>query len=145
MTRSNATSEQEAVQQMLAGEHAAVYAYGVLGGRLAPDTALQVAANDAYLTHRTRRDDLVALLRSQGAAPVAAEAGYALPQPVDTPAQARAVARRVEDRCSVLYAQVVASTTGRIRAYAIDALINAATRGMAWGATSVPLPGLRRR
>lgn len=140
-----AEAAQAALQRMLAGEHAAVYVYGVLGGRLPPDTALQSAASDAYVEHRTRRDDLVALLRSQGAVPVAAEAGYALPKPVDSPAQARTVARRVEDRCSVLYAEVVATSTGRTRGYSVDALVDAATRGLTWGAEPVSLPGVRRR
>lgn len=141
-TTSTATA---ALQRMLAGEHAAVYAYGVLGGRLTAGKPLQAAASDAYVAHRTRRDDLVALLRSQGVDPVVARAGYALPTPVDTPAQARHVARQVEDRCSVLYAEVVATNTGRIRAYAVDALIDAATRGLAWGADPVALPGVQRR
>ena len=145
MTGTARTTEQATLQRMLAGEHAAVYAYGVIGGRLAPGTSLQAAASAAYVEHRTRRDDLVARLRAQGADPVVAEAGYALPVPVDTPAQARRVARVVEDRCSVLYADVVANTTGPTRAYAVGALIDAATRGLAWGAEPVSLPGVRRR
>lgn len=144
MTAPAPTSER-ALQRMLAGEHAAVYGYGVLGGRLTPRTALQAAASEAYVEHRTRRDDLVALLRSQDAEPVAARAGYALPTSVDTPEHARQVARLVEDRCSVLYAEVVATSTGTTRAYAVDALIDAATRGLDWGAAPVALPGVARR
>ena len=135
----------QALQEMLAGEHAAVYAYGVLGGRLAPGTREQTQATQAYVEHRTRRDDVTALLVELDAEPVAAEVTYALPNAVDDAAQAAAVARRVEDRCSVLYAQVVAATTGRTRAYAVAALVDAATRALSWGAEPVALPGVRRR
>ncbi len=145
MTGAASPPAQATLQRMLAGEHAAVYAYGVIGGRLAPGTALQAAAGTAYVVHRARRDDLVGMVRAQGGDPVVAEAGYALPEPVDTPSQARRVARIVEDRCSVLYADVVATSTGPTRAYAVDALIDAATRGLTWGAVPVPLPGVRRR
>ena len=134
-----------ALQQMLAGEHAAVYAYGVLGGRLTPGTTPQARAADAYVEHRARRDDVVAMLRALGADPVAAEPGYALPTEADTAAQAAAVARQVEDRCSVLYAQAVAAATGRTRAYAVGALVDAATRALSWGADPVALPGVQRR
>ena len=134
----------QALQDMLAGEHAAVYAYGVLGGRLAPGTALQRQATQAYVEHRGRRDATIALVVAAGAEPVAAEPAYALPT-VDTAAQAAAVGRLVEDRCSVLYAQVVAASYARRRAFAIGALIDAATRGLAWGAAPVALPGVQRR
>ena len=135
----------QALQDMLAGEHAAVYAYGVLGGRLAPGTREQAQATQAYLAHRTRRDDVTTLLVEADAEPVAAEVAYTLPNPVDNAAQAATVARRVEDRCSVLYAQVVAATTGRTRAYAVAVLVDAATRALTWGAEPVALPGVQRR
>jgi len=135
----------KALQDMLAGEHAAVYAYGLLGGRLAPGTRPQTLATEAYLEHRTRRDDVTALLIEAEADPVAAEPAYELPTAVDTPAQAAAVARRVEDRCSVLYAQVVAAATGGTRAFGVDALLDAATRALTWGAEPVAFPGVQRR
>lgn len=133
-----------ALQRMLAGEHAAVYAYGVLGGRLAAGTELQSQAADAYVEHRARRDDVVAMLRTAGAEPVAAEPAYELPTEVGTPGQAAAVARQIEDRCSVHYAEAVATSTSQTRAYAIGALIDAATRGLGWGAEPVALPGVAR-
>ena len=48
----------QALQQTLAGEHAAVYVYGVLGGRVSsseqPDLARRLSS--AYAVHRGRRD-----------------------------------------------------------------------------------------
>jgi len=138
------TPEHRALQGMLAGEHAAVYAYAVIGGRLAPQTALQRQAREAYAAHRDRRDALVALLRATGIEPVAAEPAYDLPTGVDNAEQGRQLARIVEDRCSVLYATAVAAASERSRGFAVDALIDAARRGLTWGAEPVALPGVRR-
>jgi len=145
MTRTIAseTPAVAALQAMLAGEHAAVYAYGVLGGRLLTVPAMQLLASDGYLQHRARRDDVVAMVRTAGAEPVAAEVGYGLPGPVNDAVQARALARQVEDRCSVLYADVVAASTGDVRRYAIAALVDAATRALGWGAEATALPGVQ--
>jgi len=132
-----------ALQAMLAGEHAAVYAYGVLGGRLLTDPAMQLLARDGYMQHRARRDVVVAMVRTAGAKPVPAEVGYGLPGPVNNAVQARALARQVEDRCSVLYADVVAAATESAREYAIAALVDASTRALGWGAEATALPGVQ--
>ncbi len=146
MTRMPATETPDVtvLQAMLAGEHAAVYAYGVLGGRLQTAPAMQLLAREGYLQHRNRRDDVITMVRTAGAEPVAAEVGYGLPVPVDDAVQARTLARHVEDRCSVLYADVVAAATGNMREYAIAALIDAATRALGWGAEATALPGVLR-
>jgi Domain of unknown function (DUF4439) len=132
----------EAMNATLAGEHAAIYAYGVIGGRLDFDSRPVRDAADAVDRHRDRRDGLTALVEVAGADPVAAEAGYLLPTPVDDLADARSTAQLVEDRCGVLYATLAATATDEVRAYAVDALIDAATRALAWGAETSPLPGL---
>lgn len=131
------------LQAMLAGEHAAVYAYGVLGGRLAADTSLQRLASTGYVEHRARRDAVLEMVRVTGGEPVPPEVGYDLPVPVDDPAQARTLAQRVEDRCSMLYADVVAAATDSVRGFAIAALVDAATRALSWGADATALPGVR--
>src|SRR5699024_4657295 len=68
-----------ALQRALAGEHAALYAYEVIGGRLDADTPPQRHARAAYRHHRSRRDDLTVRLRRLGQAPTAAHPGYDLP------------------------------------------------------------------
>ncbi len=136
------SAEQAALQRVLAGEHAAVYAYGVLAGRLAPTTSLQRYAARGYVVHRSRRDHLVGVIGSRGWSPAAAEPGYRLPVPVDTPRQAQRVGRLVEERCAALYAALVATTAGRLRAYAVDAVVDTATRQLGWGGHPVALPGL---
>ena len=132
----------DAAQQALAAEHAALYAYGVSGGVVDPASAEGVRALDAYAAHRTRRDRLEDAVQDLGGEPVAAEPGYALPGPVTTTATAIRLAVRVEDRCAAAYAQLVASSTGRLRRDAIDWLTDSATRGLDWGAEPTAFPGL---
>lgn len=141
-----ATSESEtlveAMNTTLAGEHAAIYAYGVIGGRLGIDSQPVSEATDAIGAHRPRRDGLTALIEAGDGEPVAAEPGYLLPTEVVDVADARTTAQDVEDRCGVLYATLAATADGPIRAFAVDALIDSAIRGLAWGAPGSALPGL---
>ena len=73
----------DALQTTLAGEHAAVYVYGVLGARTSRSAEPQLFADvaDAYATHRARRDQLMTMVRDAGGTPVAAEPAYELPEP----------------------------------------------------------------
>jgi len=137
----------QALQQALAGEHAAVYLYGVLGGRVPasehPDLAARLAAG--YATHRGRRDRLTALVREAGGEPVAAEVSYRLPNPCRTPGQLRGAALEVERRCADVYAATVAGTARQDRAWAADALGDSAVRQLSFGGTPQPYPGMPDR
>ncbi|WP_159057426.1 DUF4439 domain-containing protein, partial [Streptomyces scabiei] len=55
------SGELKAVQAALAAEHAAVYGYGVVGGKIGQ--ARQGEARSAYDAHRARRDRLVRVVR----------------------------------------------------------------------------------
>ncbi len=132
----------EAMNTTLSGEHAAIYAYGVIGGRLDIDSQPVSEATDAIEAHRPRRDGLTALIEAGDSEPVAAEPGYLLPTEVVDVADARTTAQKVEDRSGVLYATLAATADGPIRAFAVDALIDSAIRGLAWGAPGSALPGL---
>ncbi|MGY5106639.1 DUF4439 domain-containing protein, partial [Streptomyces sp. 900105245] len=72
-------AEVAALQAALAAEHAAVYGYGVVGGRIGEHGRTEARA--AYDAHRARRDALVREVRDLGGEPVAASAAYALPFP----------------------------------------------------------------
>lgn len=133
-----------ALQEALAGEHAAIYAYAVIGGRLDGDSAAVQRATDSYAAHRTHRDALTEVLLARQESPVVTEPGYVLPAPVEGPASARALARRVEDRCGVLHAAVVATAIGDERRLGADALVACARRGMHWGAPATAFPGVGR-
>jgi Domain of unknown function (DUF4439) len=127
-----------ALQAALAAEHAAVYAYGVVGGVLGGTAQ----ANAAYAAHRGRRDQLTARL---GADAVAAEPAYELPFAVTRPGQAERLAVQVERRCAEVYADVVSRTTGATRLYAARGLTECAVRSLEWGGDFEAFPGLRDR
>jgi hypothetical protein len=136
----------EAMQATLAGEHAAVYVYGVVGGRTStaqqPEQAARVA--QAYAVHRARRDQLTAMVRRAGGRPVAARVSYELGNAARTSAQLTALARQVETRSAEVYAQMVESTSGATRQWAIDALVDAAVRRLGFGGTPQAFPGTPR-
>lgn len=134
----------EALQATLAAEHAAVYLYGVVGGRVSISTQAELwqAVRDSYTVHRGRRDQLVAMVRAAGAEPVAAEVSYALPNEATTPAQLERTALTVEERCAAVYADMVGSTSGANRQWALDALQDAAVRLLGFGGEPEPFPGI---
>lgn len=133
-----------ALQQTLAAEHAAVFVYGALGAQTSQSRspALYAAVTAAYTVHRGRRDELTARIRAAGTEPVAAEPGYQLPADLGSPAAVTARGRSLEEGAAATYAYLVASSTGAARAWAIAALVDAAVRGLGFGAAPDRLPGL---
>lgn len=137
------SGELAALQAALAAEHAAVYGYGVVGGKIS--AARRTEARAAYDAHRARRDALIREVRDLGGQPVAANAGYALPFPVpDSPAAVR-LAARLEERVAGVYADLVRASTGARRGAAAAALREAAVRAVRWSGQSVAFPGLAER
>jgi hypothetical protein len=134
----------EALQQTLAGEHAAVYVYRALGGRVSSSgqPTLATGLATAYTTHRGRRDQLVAMVRAAGGDPVAADVSYELPNQSSTAAQVTAGALLTEQRCADVYAAMVGSTSRANRQWAIDALTDAAVRQLSFGGTPDEFPGV---
>jgi hypothetical protein len=110
----------------LRGEHAAIYAYGVLGARL--DGATVPFAAQAESAHRARRDALMLRLGTPGTPAPPAEPAYALPAPVTDQAGALRLAITIEERCAALWRQALPDTGGDDRAMAVDALTDCAVR-----------------
>ncbi|MBR8639368.1 ferritin-like domain-containing protein [Streptomyces tuirus] len=135
--------ELRALQAALAAEHAAVYGYGVVGGRIG--AGRRVEARMAYDAHRARRDALVREVKDLGGRPVAAAAGYALPFPVPDTAAAVRLAAELEDRVAGVYSDLVRAVGGARRALAAEALREAAVRSVRWRGESVAFPGLAER
>jgi hypothetical protein len=131
------------LQTALAGEHAAVYGYGVLAVRLTK--AQRNAAQNAYDTHRARRDVLINLIEGASADPVAAAPAYALPFPVVTASDAVKLAAQLEERLGAAYADIVQAATGDTRRTGLEWLTDAAVRAVRWRGTSVAFPGLPER
>ncbi|MFC8274851.1 ferritin-like domain-containing protein [Streptomyces sp. NPDC057271] len=133
----------DAARAALAAEHAAVYGYGVVGGRIGAERREEAAA--AYEAHRARRDGLRRTVRDLGGEPVAAAAGYELPFPVPDAAAAGRLAAVLEDRVAGVYSDLVRAAEGPLRRDAAAALREAAVRAVRWRGTDVTFPGLAER
>jgi Domain of unknown function (DUF4439) len=132
-----------AVQAALAAEHAAVYGYGVVGGRITERRRTE--ARTAYDAHRAHRDTLVREVRDLGGRPAAADAAYALPFPLPDSAAAVRLAAELEERVAAVYSDLVRATEGARRRAAAGALREAAVRAVRWSGESVAFPGLAER
>ena len=132
-----------AMQRTLAAEHAAVYVYGALGAQTSSSAtpALFTAISAAYTEHRARRDVLSRAITDLGAIPVAATPSYALPERLGTPDAVTRTARGVEEGCAETYAYLVANSVGAKRRWAVEALTNAAVRGLVFRGTPEMFPG----
>lgn len=141
-------SEVEVLQDVLAGEHAAVYVYGVLGARTSQSATpdLYLTLRGAYDVHRARRDDLTGRLAAEGVTPVAGATAYEVPAGLETSEGVTGegvtgAALALERSCAEGYAAAVAGTTGERRAWAIDALNDAAVRELGLRGTPEMFPG----
>lgn len=151
------------LESLLAGEHAAVYGYGMAGAVLvgfSPSAGLVGAVRSGYDALRESRDQLTEGITSAGGSPPAALPAYALPFPLGS---ARAVVRflaGLEDRLCVVAATAVghvgiapAAWIAAHRLLAADVLAASAVRAarlrLLAGATPAravtPLPGLPGR
>lgn len=125
----------------LAAEHAAIFAYGVIGAHLEDHRS---AAREAERAHRSRRDELVLLLGDQ--APTA-EPSYLLPFPVDNPDDAVQLAIVVEERVAAIWRGLLPESGADDRERALDALTDAAVRATRWRVAAglepatIPFPG----
>jgi len=120
----------------IAGEEAAVYAYGVAGPWL--DGADRDLALGGLAAHRSR----VLVLRAE--APDTDESGAPggyLTGTVDTPGSARALLAGVEARLAATYADLAAEVTGGNRRNAVLAACECSVRSIAWGAPTAAFPG----
>lgn len=133
----------DALQATLAAEHAAVFVYGALGAQTSRSSqpALYADIDAAYAEHRARRDQLVRMVRDEGAQPVAAEPAYELPRDLSTPEQVSRRALRLERRGASIYAYLVANSPQEQRRWAVNALVMTAVRALAFRGTPEIFPG----
>ena len=111
-------SSVDALQAALAGEHACVYGYGVLGPHVAAHD--QQAVRSTYETHRSRRDLLADQVRT-----------------------AMRLAGLLEERLAPLYADLVAAAEDRtLRETAARALLETAVLSARWTGRTTALPGI---
>ncbi len=131
----------DALQAVLAGEHACVYGYGLVGAH-ASDRAADVA-RAAYETHRSRREELGRQIRLRHAEPVAALPSYVVPIEVDDDASARQLAGLLEQRLAVLYADLLSVTSvPALRELALTTLVETSVLAARWTSDTTALPGI---
>jgi hypothetical protein len=140
-------TENAALGEALAAEHAAVWGYGVVGAALAVEA--RTPATAAETAHRDTRDQVTALLDERGADPVPAEGAYTLPFPVLSAVDAAALAVVLEDGVATAWVRVLDQAAERsVRELAIGWLSAAEGRAVVWrrAAGTTPLtsalPGL---
>jgi hypothetical protein len=121
-------SATEAARATLAGEDAAVYAYGVVAAHLSGRDVTRALA--AMAAHRAHRDLLLARLGPDSPSPAAP--AYTLPSPVVDAASAKALAALVEDRLAGQWAGLAAESGQEQRRS--DALVaqSCAVRAVTW-------------
>lgn len=124
-----------ALAAALSGEHAAIYAYDILGPHL---TGAQLAlAQQSELAHRNVRDQLLDALTD----PPPAEPFYTLPFPVTSASTAVSLATTIEERCSALWREVVVAADPTARPAHLTTFTNTALRAAAWRRAGGAVPG----
>jgi hypothetical protein len=129
---------------LVEAEHAAVYAYGVVGARL--DDAARRAAVRAFDSHRARRDQVAVRLRERGGDPEPPAPAYDVAaSDVD---EALALAVHVEEGVAVRWRDLLIGTDEpALRQLALSGLQECAVRAAQWRARSgaatptTPFPG----
>ncbi|MFL6142135.1 MAG: ferritin-like domain-containing protein [Labedaea sp.] len=138
---------EDAVQQALGAEHAALWVYGLVSAFLPP--AFDAATLDGTTAHRARRDGTERLLAAAGTTPRPAEPAYLTPKPITDQASALAVLVTAETDAAVAWRAVLERTDdATLRTAALAALTSAAVRATRWRKAAglvpaaPPLPGL---
>jgi hypothetical protein len=127
---------QDQLQRALAAEHAAVYAYGVIGAHLTGDELELARAADR--AHRDLRDTVADLVTSAGSTPAPAAAAYRLPKPVSDRRGALALAVEIETRVAAVWRSALGTLPRANRETALQALIDAAVRAAGWREAADP-------
>lgn len=129
----------------LAGEHAAIYAYGSVGVLLDDDRA--ELARRVEHEHRQRRDELIVLLDERGTPAPPAAAAYEFPFPITDEAAALALVVLIEERVAAVWRAALEQVVRDDRELALDALVRAAHWATRWrdaagiSPTTVAFPG----
>jgi hypothetical protein len=131
------SAEGDALTSLLAAEHAAVYAYGVLGARL--DEQTRTVALAAFDAHRQQRSKLTVALRARQLPAAGPAASYDVA--VTDRLAALRLAIRVETELGVRWRDLVAATDDvALRQLALAGLIETALRGTRWRRLAKVLP-----
>ncbi|GAA1921106.1 DUF4439 domain-containing protein [Nocardioides hwasunensis] len=133
----------DALQTVLADEHAALYTYGVLGARTSQTAtpALYAALTAGYRRHRARRDQLRILVEAAGAEPAAAAPAYELDGRLLRPPQLQAAALTIEAESAQSLLALVAQSSGDVREWALTEATWSASWQLELGGSAQTWPG----
>ena len=133
-----------ALQSVLAGENACVYAYGLIGAQLADSG--RTLARQFLAEHTISRDRVRQRLLDLSGQPQPAAAAYDPPFPITGKAAAVRLAALVEDRLALVWADLVASARAaqndELTTAAAAAVAACAVRSSRWSGTTQAFPGL---
>ena len=125
------TPADKALCAALANEHAVVYGYGIVSARCAPEVNTLVSS--ALNQHRERRDQTISMLTGRSVTPPVAAAGYQLPMPVITPADAEKLAARMEKDSEATWRSFVEQAQSNDdRTFGVAALTQSAVLAAKW-------------
>ncbi|MGL5857775.1 MAG: ferritin-like domain-containing protein [Angustibacter sp.] len=134
--------EAEATAAVLAAEHQAVYAYGVIGAWTTGQERQR--AIQQLDRHTQRRDEIAARLSSAGSTPAAAKPGYRLPFEIESRATAVALAAMTERAVAQAIGQLLTAVPAERRLLMARWLADAAQAATAWDGRSDAFPGWTR-
>jgi hypothetical protein len=132
-SRANTPAE-TALDAALSNEHAVIYGYGIVSAHCQPDVNALVSS--ALAEHRQRRDQVIALLSGRSVTAPVAAAGYQLPMPVNSPADAAQLAIRMEKDTEAAWRAVLEhADSADDRKFAVTALTQSAVLSARWKQT----------
>ncbi|HST85383.1 MAG TPA: DUF4439 domain-containing protein [Kineosporiaceae bacterium] len=139
------TPVQVALVRLLAGQHAAVFAYPLVVARTSGSR--RTLAGTLWQAHRTERDELSVQLLTARIQPAVAEPAYDVGTPPTSSAKAAALAARVERGLAALATELLAAGTAGDddRVLGADQLAVAARRMAGWTGKPTAFPGLIER
>ncbi len=139
------TPAQVALDRLLAGEHATVFAYPLIIARTSGGRRRLAA--ELWQAHRTERDKLSARLLVEGIKPAVAEPAYDVVTLPTSSRRAAALAGRLERGLAALAANLLAagSAADDDRILGADQLVLAARRMAGWTGKPTAFPGLVSR
>lgn len=124
----------------LSAEHAAVYAYGVIGAKTAG--TLRRRATAGFNAHRARRDQLRSLIARLGGTPSEPGPTYRLPFEVRSSGDAVRLAVLIEERVTAVYLELAADEDASLRRLAAQVMQECAIRAYGWRPVVTAFPGM---
>ncbi|TQN41889.1 uncharacterized protein DUF4439 [Blastococcus colisei] len=135
-------TENAALTEALAAEHAAIWGYGVVGAALPAEVQGLAAASE--VAHRDARDRLITLLAERDTDPVGTQGGYSLPFPVLSATDAAALAVALEDGVAAAWVRVLDQAVERTtRELAVGVLSATEVRAVGWRSAAGQTPVTR--